>query len=240
MSAHRVVIQGEEGSNSHVAAQQLFGPEVALTCCSSFAEALTALTEPKAVGVLPFENSTAGLVPEVAAALINGPGFVITAETFVTIRFVAAARGALDTITKVLAHPMAAKQCQRFLTRVGWSVLPAHDTAGAARLVSEGTDTTIAALCPAGAATKYALNIIEPHCGDDPSARTRFFAVLHAERAAVRPEHNRALFMCAAMTKAHVKGKRTVLGDWQLVEAAVNAADLEIDSHCRLIGSFTS
>ena len=45
MSRAQIVIQGEEGSNSHAAAQQLFGPQVALKCCSSFSEALAALAQ---------------------------------------------------------------------------------------------------------------------------------------------------------------------------------------------------
>lgn len=240
MSGVRVIIQGEEGSNSHVAAQQLFGREVALSCCASFEEALGALAEPHAMGVLPFENSTAGLVPEVAEALINGTGLVISAETFVAIRFVAAAKGNAGSVMKVLAHAMAAKQCQKFLARSGWEVLPAHDTAGAARLVSESDDGSLAALCPAAAATKYGLTIIEPHCGDDPRAKTRFFAVQHAERVAVLSGHDRALFISPVTANAHVVGKRTVLRERQLIDSPVNATELELDSHARLIGSFRS
>lgn len=55
----RVVIQGEEGSNSSVAARQLFGADVQLVACASFAGACTAL-EHEALAVLQFENSTAG------------------------------------------------------------------------------------------------------------------------------------------------------------------------------------
>ncbi len=171
----KAIIQGEEGSNSSVAARQLLGPDVELVCCASFAEAFEKLDCGVAmVAVLPFENSTAGRVPAVEARLIAGPLFV-TGETSVPIRFVAAARAAASDISRILAHPMAAAQCRRMLAETGWQVIDAHDTAGAARLVSEGDDLRLAALCPVAAATTYGLQVVRDHCGDDPNAMTRFF-----------------------------------------------------------------
>jgi prephenate dehydratase len=63
---------------------------------------------------------------------------------------------------------------------VGWRVIEAHDTAGAARLVKESADVTTAALCPVAAAQTYGLRVIEQHCGDDPNAVTAFYAVTMA------------------------------------------------------------
>ena len=222
----RAIIQGEEGSNSSVAARQLLGTEVELVCCTSFAEAFAALDRGDApLAVLPFENSTAGRVPDVAAQLVAGPLFV-TAETSVSIRFVAAARVGAERIERILTHPMAAAQCRRFLESTGWQVVDAHDTAGAARLVSESANLTTAALCPLAAATRYGLQVVNPHCGDDPKAVTRFFRVQLTPPSAA-PEHRHSIF---------------VMPEGRLVELAFGATDPRcaefLGSSARLIGSY--
>src|SRR5262249_42371617 len=157
-------IQGEEGSNSAVAARELLGPSSTLLCCRSFAEAFGAVDSGAAAcAVLPIENTTAGLVQEVWDRLLGftpGPALSASAEARGRISCVAGALGAATQVRRVLAHPVAAAQCRRFLTASGYEVLPCHDTAGAARLVREAGDAAVGALCPPSAATTYSLKVV--------------------------------------------------------------------------------
>ncbi len=228
----RVVIQGEEGSNSSVAARQLFGREVDLVCCASFAEAFAALGREE-VAVLPFENSTAGLVPPVFERLVSEPALYVVDETRVSIRFVAAAKPGEGRIERILAHPMAALQCQRFLKRVGWQVIEAHDTAGAARLVREGDDLATAALCPAAAAQAYGLRVVEPSCGDDPAAVTRFFAVQKSPPKA-DAGHDRALVISTDTSR----DETLCMHRGSLLELGIGGQAVRLAAGERLLGSY--
>ena len=266
----RAVIQGEDGSNSAVAAQQVLGADVALVCCASFAEAFAALERGEApVAVLPFENSTAGLVPDVIDRLLTDATLCVTGQTRVSIRFVAAVRPEATRIEQVLAHPMAAAQCRRFLGQTGWRVATAHDTAGAARLVHESSDLSLAALCPPWAAARYGLKVVFEDCGDDSRAVTRFLCVASGP-AMVEATHSRALLSalpgprtqpaqmlavfaaCAVELRAvHTRVEPGSPGlQRYLFELAVGAADpgfvrllsalKELEAAPRLIGSFTA
>ena len=179
---HQVVaIQGEEGSNSSVAARELLGAQVQLLYCASFSEAFSALDGRATSAVLPFENTTAGPVQEVWDFLMGldpcAPQVSALAEVRVPITFVAAGLKSTEQVQRILAHPVAAAQCRKYLRRVGWEVLPCHDTAGAARLVRERGDFSIAALCPPAAAQHYHLNVFDV-CGDAAQTLTRFVSVV--------------------------------------------------------------
>ena len=189
-----VSIQGEEGSNSAAAARAILGKDVRLLFCATFQDAFDALDRDVAQkSVLPIENTTAGMIQIVwdyiTGATGAGQPVMITAEAQVHIRFVAGMLpGAAAHVEKILCHPVAAAQCGRFLKRVGWKVLPCDDTAGAARLVAEGKDPRIAALCPPDAARFYGLELFESSCGDAAETLTRFALV---ERGSAE-EHQRS------------------------------------------------
>lgn len=193
----KVAIQGEEGSNSASAARLLLGEKVDLLCCASFREVFANLDAGHAPqAVLPIENTTAGLIQEVWDRLLGvspGPPLAASAEARVLISFVAACLpGAEKETRRILAHPVAAAQCRRFLANSGLEVLPCHDTAGAARLVRESGDVSLAALCPPSAARAYQLDTFATHCGDAPYTATRFF-LLRPGISAPKPDDDRSI-----------------------------------------------
>lgn len=165
--------------------------------------------------------------------LIAEPALYVVDHTRVSIRFVAAAKQGTSRIERILAHPMAAAQCQRFLKRVGWQVIEAHDTAGAARLVSERDDLASATLCPAAAATAYGLRVIEANCGDDPAAVTRFFAVQKMPPR-VDARHDRALVL--STDPSRLQTLRVHGGS--LIELAVGGHAVQLAAGERLLGSY--
>src|SRR5689334_17129180 len=130
-------IQGEDGSNSATAARTLLGADAPLAFCRRFADVFGLLDEGAAGNaVLPVEHSRAGLVQAVwdrLSGVVAGPPLSARAEARIAIEFVAACLpGATDRVRRILAHPVAAAQCGRFLDGAGLLVVPADDTAGAA------------------------------------------------------------------------------------------------------------
>lgn len=176
-----VAIQGEEGSNSAAAARELCGPEVSLQFCGTFAEVFDAVAGARATAaVLPCENTTAGLIQEVMDRL-SLSDLAVHAEAKLRIAFAAAAiPGAKPQVQRILCHPVAAAQCMRFLVSTGWQIAPCHDTAGAARLVAEGRDPSVAALCPPSAAERYGLEVVARDVADEPVNFTRFLLLAPA------------------------------------------------------------
>lgn len=174
-----VAIQGENGSNSATAARFLLGDDVRLLSCDSFQDAFDALETGKVRrAVLPIENTTAGIIQPVwdrLLGIIPGKMLAARAEARVRIGFVAAGLpGSSGRVRSILAHVVAQAQCHRFLQQSGWSVVLCHDTAGAARLVREKDDPSIAALCPLPAALVHGLEILHSNCGDSDRTWTRF------------------------------------------------------------------
>jgi len=195
----RTAIQGEDGSNSATATRLLLGNDASFLCCDSFQAAFDALDSGEtANAVLPIENTTAGLIQPVWDRLLEinpGPVLAACAEARVRIGFVAAGLpGSKDKIRKLLAHPVAELQCHRFIQRSGWTVVPCHDTAGAARLVREANDPTQAALCPLPAARVHGLEVLHPECGDSARTWTRFLLLEHGT-AVPNPADDRSILV---------------------------------------------
>jgi prephenate dehydratase len=192
-------IQGEDGSNSAAAARQLLGPDVPLVFCETFQDAFAVLDKGTAArGVLPIENTTAGIIQPVWDRLLGitpGKTLVARAEARIRIGFVAAALpGAGNRVRKVLAHPVAEAQCRQFLSASGWTVVACHDTAGAARMVREANDPSQAALCPLPAARLYGLEVLQAECGDSSRTWTRFLLLEHGTPSPQRSD-DRTIFI---------------------------------------------
>ncbi len=195
----KTAIQGEDGSNSATAARRLLGDETSLLCCDSFQAAFDALDSGQAANaVLPIENTTAGLIQPVWDRLLeinHGPPLAARAEARIRIGFVAAALpGNKEKIQRILAHPVAETQCHRFIQGSGWTVVPCHDTAGAARLVREANDPSQAALCPLPAARVHGLEVLHPDCGDSSRTWTRFLLLEHGT-AVPGPNDDRSILI---------------------------------------------
>src|ERR1700761_6934815 len=110
-----VAIQGEPGSNSHLATQHMLGP-VDLLPCTISVEVFEALTTGAAdAAVLPIENSLHGAVADHSDLLLEY-GVVIAAELSLRIRhaLMASPDVALTDVRKVLSHPVALSQCRKF------------------------------------------------------------------------------------------------------------------------------
>lgn len=171
----RVAIQGESGSNSDMAVQQML-PGAEAVPCESFAAAFDAVHAGKAdLALIPVENSSAGRVAD-PHHLLPDANLHIIGEHFLPIHFdlVSVPGATLETIKTVRSHVHAFGQCNDLLRPHTWRRHVSADTAGAAREVADLGDPTQAALAPSGIADRYGLIVLKEKVEDASTNSTRF------------------------------------------------------------------
>jgi prephenate dehydratase len=89
-------------------------------------------------------------------------------------------------IKTVHSHIHALGQCRKFIRKNGWKPVVAGDTAGAAKLVSDVRDRTMAALAPRLASDLYGLDIIQENVEDTENNITRFVVLSKTKQWAER------------------------------------------------------
>lgn len=184
-TASKVAIQGELGSNSHVAALEAMAvqhPNRALQIvpCALAAEACEAV-QSGAVDycVLPIENSLHGSVAEHLDLLLTHD-LVVTGESLLRVRHnvIAAPGVALAEIRQILSHPVALSQCRRWLrAHPHIAAVPFYDTAGSVKHLKAAGLRDTAGIAPALAATEYGANILVLEIEDHPDNYTRFLTL---------------------------------------------------------------
>lgn len=187
----RVAIQGEPGSNSHLAVQALLG-EAELVPCALSVEVFEQLT---AVGgadaaVLPIENSLHGAVADHSDLLLNHDVRIV-GELSLRIRHALIAPPGIAPlqIRRVLSHPVALSQCRRFFSENRQlEAVPFYDTAGAVKHIAQERARDAVAIAAPFAAEVYGAEILRRDLEDDPQNFTRFLLLAPAaDEALVRP-----------------------------------------------------
>lgn len=182
-----VAIQGERGSNHHVAAERFFGPQIRLDAHGSFPALVRAMEQdPERRGLMAIENTLAGaLLPNYA--LLRGAPLAIVGEVYLRIShcLMALPGQRLEAIREVHSHPMALLQCDAFFDRHPQLRLVENpDTAGAARWIAEGQLRGLAAVASETAASIYGLEVLAAGIETNPRNFTRFLVLAHRARAA--------------------------------------------------------
>ena len=176
-----VAYQGEPGAFGEEAVIGWFGEGATPIPMPTFSAVCGAVESGATeAGVLPLENSLAGTVGDALDALAAG-SLRVVGEIVLPIRHQLLVRPgvALDEVRVVSSHWQALAQCDRFLGDRGWKVVPAADTAGAARELAAGGDRSVAAIASRAAADRYGLEIAAADIQDADHNMTRF-AVLAA------------------------------------------------------------
>ena len=170
-----VAIQGEQGSNSHIAAREMLGPTAGLLPCSLSAEVIEAVLSNRAdAAVLPIENSLHGSVAEHYDLLLNSP-LRIDAEYRIEHNLVAAPGVRLEDIRTILSHPVALSQCRKFLAGFpGAHAQPFFDTAGSVHHVIDHHLRDTAGVAPRLAAQIYGGEVLLANIEDHRENFTRF------------------------------------------------------------------
>jgi prephenate dehydratase len=186
----RVAIQGEAGSNSHAAALAMLGEQEIVACALS-AEVFERVESGEAdVAVLPIENSLHGSVAE-HYDLLLARNITIVGEHELRVRhaLIAPPGTKLESIRKVLSHPVALSQCRRFFAEhPEMEAVPFYDTAGSVKHIMEQKVPHAAAIARDHAATVYGGEVLLRDLEDDSQNFTRFFLLVKPEKAdSVRP-----------------------------------------------------
>ncbi len=180
----RIALQGELGSFSDEAIEQLWGGDAVRVPYRDFSEVTAAVAAGTADrGILPVENTIVGSVHGSVDAMGATTGLFAIAETVVAVHhcLLAAPGVTLDTIESVMSHPVALAQCGRFFAaHPQLAVHPVYDTGGAAMDVSRVADPALAAVASRRAALHYDLDVVRADIEDRPDNQTRFLAIANA------------------------------------------------------------
>ncbi|CAN7149600.1 prephenate dehydratase [Rhizobium sp. LjRoot30] len=172
---NRIAFQGDFGANSDMACRDMF-PSMEPLPCATFEDAFVALESGEAdLAMIPIENTIAGRVADIHY-LLPESRLHIVGEYFMPIRFQLMVLPGVskDEVRTVHSHIHALGQCRKIIRHNGWKAVVAGDTAGAAKLISERGDRTMAALAPRLAADLYGLDIIAENVEDTENNVTRF------------------------------------------------------------------
>jgi prephenate dehydratase len=185
---NRIAFQGEYGANSDMACRDQF-PDLSPLPCATFEDAFAAVENGEAdLAMIPIENTIAGRVADIHHLLPESRLHII-GEYFLPIHFqLMALKGVeRDEIRTVHSHIHALGQCRRYIRKNGWKPMVAGDTAGAAKLVAELGDRSMAALAPNLAAELYGLDILEENVEDTETNVTRFVVLTKSKEWVPRP-----------------------------------------------------
>jgi prephenate dehydratase len=184
----KVAIQGELGSNSHMATVEMLGDQggVEIMACTVSAQVLAKVVAGEVDGaVLPIENSLHGSVAEHYDLLLELP-VRIERESLLRIRHnVIGMPGVkLAEVRKVMSHPVALSQCRRFLAaHPEIEVVPFYDTAGSVKHLMEAGLREVAGIAPELAAREYGAEVVVPGVEDHAENYTRFHLLRREEAA---------------------------------------------------------
>jgi prephenate dehydratase len=179
MGSKRIAFQGAAGAYSEEAIV-LLDPQAQSQPYREFRDVAQAVLEHHAdLGLLPIENSVVGSIAQ-NFDLIAESGLAIVGEVVTSVHhcLLGVAGSSRDAVRRVLSHPVALAQCERFLRSLsGVEMVAFYDTAGAAAEVARQGDRSLAAIAGALAAARYGLAILAERIEDEPHNQTRFLLV---------------------------------------------------------------
>jgi prephenate dehydratase len=181
----RIAYPGAAGSYSAEASMALY-PDGDLYSAGTFEDVAEHVLDGRAAaGVLPIENSLAGLVAETCDLLADGT-LPIGGEAVLHIPHCLCGLPGADTagVTRIFSHPQALLQCRRFLSG-RYEQTGTSTTSDAVQQVAEAANPAWAAIASPGAADRYGLAVLVPDISDHAENFTRFVAI---GRGALRPK----------------------------------------------------
>ncbi len=188
-TTNKIAFQGDFGANSDMACRDMF-PSMDPLPCPTFEDAFVALDNGDAdLAMIPIENTIAGRVADIHYLLPESRLHII-GEYFMPIRFQLMVLPGVtrEEVRTVHSHIHALGQCRKIIRSNGWKAFVAGDTAGAAKLVAEKADRSMAALAPRLAAELYGLDILAENVEDTENNVTRFVVLSRDEVWAKRED----------------------------------------------------
>ena len=172
--------QGVRGSFSEEALIKYFGICNNSKSYEEFEEVFEALkNEEIDYGILPIENSCTGAITRVYDLLAEY-GFYIVGEECIKIdQHLMGIKGStIENITEVYSHPQGFEQSREFLSHNhDLKLIPYHNTAISAKLISDLKDKSKAAIASKRAAEIYNLEILKEKINDKKDNHTKFIII---------------------------------------------------------------
>jgi chorismate mutase/prephenate dehydratase len=176
----KVVYQGMPGSYSEEATKKYFGKSAICSYEKSFQDIMETITSGNAnYGVLPIENSTAGIVHEIFDLLVSYDAFIL-GEQVIPINhcLLAKKKMKIEDINRVYSHPQSIMQSAGFLNEhPKMQAIRMENNAFAARKVAEDNVFDQAAIASENAAQIYGLEILQKQVNDELNNSTRFIII---------------------------------------------------------------
>ncbi len=172
-----VVIQGERGSYSEVAATYLLGDKIRLRCCERFEDVFKlAAKSDTQYCLIPLENSLSGSIYKNYDLLLRHK-LKITREINLQVEhnLITAPGVSFKEVNAVFSHPVALDQCDHFFERFPHLVKrSAYDTSGSVKRIVEEDLRDCAAIAGKQAAEYYGGDIVMQGIQDNKENFTRF------------------------------------------------------------------
>ncbi|MFT7899459.1 prephenate dehydratase [Tenacibaculum ascidiaceicola] len=173
----KIAIQGIQGSNHHIVANNYYGENISLYECLSFDVLVDSLLSSKSEqAVMALENTIAGsIIPNYA--LIDKYNLHISGEYYLPIHhhLMALPNQKIEDITEVCSHPMALLQCKEFFKQHKHiKLIEDVDTSAVAKRITEQQLKGVAAIAPKMAADIFKLSVIEDEIQTIKNNATRF------------------------------------------------------------------
>jgi len=173
----KIAIQGIESSFHEEAAYKYFGKDIETIKCLSFQDLCDSLKNGESdFAVMAIENSIAGSLLQ-NYTLLQEYNFNIIGEIFLRIRMnlMALPGTKIEEIQIAQSHPIAIRQCSKFLTGLKGVLLEEkEDTAICARNIAKNNLTNVAAVASASAAEIFGLEILAKSIETNKKNFTRF------------------------------------------------------------------
>jgi prephenate dehydratase len=224
--AYKIIIQGEQGAYSHLAAIKIF-KKPNMVCCKTFEDAFV-----KAKGIknskllIPIENSIAGRVADIHY-LLSASRLKIEGEHFQKVEhcLLGLKNTSIKQIETVRSHAQAIGQCKKNIQKLKLQPIVAADTAGSARYISEQHIDSESAIASALAAKIYGLKILKKNFEDQKGNVTRFLIMSGAAKAKPYKKNKKYITSCIFRLKSVPSALHKALGGF--AENKVNLTKLE-------------
>lgn len=176
----KIGYQGVEGSFSEEALRKYFNSYDSIKSYECFKDVFNALEKNEIqYAILPIENSYTGAITEVYDLLVKYNFYIVGEECIKIDQNLMGIEGAnLDDIEEIYSHPQGFEQSKGFLSRYhNIKLIPYHNTAISAKLVSDLKDKKKAAIGSKRAAKIYGLSILKDNINDKKDNHTKFIII---------------------------------------------------------------
>lgn len=165
----------------------LLGEDFDLQPANSVAEIVAAVEAGTAeFGLVPIENSVDGEVTSTVDSIVfNTTDVVVRDEVVIPVTFDVFVKPGVTKIERVMSHPVALAQCQRYISANGLSRETSASTSAAVQQVANGEASDIGAIASPVAGAIYGLVPLEQAVQDNAGAHTKFYLLgkqIHARK----------------------------------------------------------